>query len=159
MLPRSSELFSHEAPPIGDVRAGSGYWESRKSRGGSSCGFHKLFSLNGTTSTGTDGTPRPTGVNLFLAEGQNIKVAVDEGGDDWETDPDFEVPIFTTSFLLLSYCSMCLRFYFWDFFQNDVSEKEQRWGAKTVAGSGHQEHIELGRNDLHPIYYMLLDIS
>ncbi|MED6254116.1 hypothetical protein ATANTOWER_016590 [Ataeniobius toweri] len=68
MLPRSSELFNHEAPPIGDVRAGSGYWESRKSRGGSSCGFHKLFSLNGTTSTGTDGTPRPTGVNLFLAE-------------------------------------------------------------------------------------------
>lgn len=27
-------------------------------------------------------------------------------------------------------------------FQNDVSEKEQRWGAKTVQGSGHQEHIE-----------------
>ncbi|KAK5624162.1 hypothetical protein CRENBAI_002468 [Crenichthys baileyi] len=37
-------------------------------------------------------------------------------GDDWETDPDFE---------------------------NDVSEKEQRWGAKTVAGSGHQEHIDI----------------
>lgn len=27
-------------------------------------------------------------------------------------------------------------------FQNDVSEKEQRWGAKTVKGSGHQEHIK-----------------
>lgn len=27
-------------------------------------------------------------------------------------------------------------------FQNDVSEKEQRWGAKTVQGSGHQEHIK-----------------
>lgn len=26
--------------------------------------------------------------------------------------------------------------------QNDVSEKEQRWGAKTVQGSGHQEHIK-----------------
>lgn len=26
--------------------------------------------------------------------------------------------------------------------QNDVSEKEQRWGAKTVKGSGHQEHIK-----------------
>ncbi|XP_037835629.1 src substrate cortactin isoform X2 [Kryptolebias marmoratus] len=50
------------------------------------------------------------------AAGQNIKVAVDDGGDDWETDPDFE---------------------------NDVSEKEQRWGAKTVAGSGHQEHIDI----------------
>ncbi|XP_041824975.1 src substrate cortactin-like isoform X2 [Melanotaenia boesemani] len=50
------------------------------------------------------------------AAGQNVKVDVDEGGDDWETDPDFE---------------------------NDVSEKEQRWGAKTVAGSGHQEHIDI----------------
>lgn len=28
-----------------------------------------------------------------------------------------------------------------DHLQNDVSEKEQRWGAKTVAGSGHQESI------------------
>ncbi|KAI6238091.1 hypothetical protein M3Y99_00736600 [Aphelenchoides fujianensis] len=26
---------------------------------------------------------------------------------------------------------------------NDVTEKESRWGAKTVAGSGHQEHIRL----------------
>ncbi|XP_056100576.1 src substrate cortactin-like [Rhinichthys klamathensis goyatoka] len=48
--------------------------------------------------------------------GQSVAVAVDEGGDDWETDPDFE---------------------------NDVSEKEQRWGAKTVIGSGHQEHINI----------------
>lgn len=39
----------------------------------------------------------------------------DVGSDDWETDPDFV---------------------------NDVSEKEQRWGAKTVKGSGHQEHIK-----------------
>uniref|UniRef100_A0A3B4ASU4 Hematopoietic cell-specific Lyn substrate 1 n=1 Tax=Periophthalmus magnuspinnatus TaxID=409849 RepID=A0A3B4ASU4_9GOBI len=50
------------------------------------------------------------------AVGQNVNLNVDDGGDDWETDPDFE---------------------------NDVSEKEQRWGAKTVAGSGHQEHINL----------------
>uniref|UniRef100_A0A673HLG3 Src substrate protein p85-like n=1 Tax=Sinocyclocheilus rhinocerous TaxID=307959 RepID=A0A673HLG3_9TELE len=50
------------------------------------------------------------------AAGQSVSVAVDDGGDDWETDPDFE---------------------------NDVSEKEQRWGAKTVAGSGHQEHINI----------------
>ncbi|XP_077375417.1 src substrate cortactin isoform X2 [Festucalex cinctus] len=50
------------------------------------------------------------------AAGQSIKVTVDDGGDDWETDPDFE---------------------------NDVSEKEQRWGAKTVAGSGHQGHINI----------------
>lgn len=52
------------------------------------------------------------------AAGQSVNVAVDDGGDDWETDPDFE---------------------------NDVSEKEQRWGAKTVAGSGHQEHINIHR--------------
>ncbi|KAM9860906.1 src substrate cortactin [Aulostomus maculatus] len=50
------------------------------------------------------------------AAGQSISVTVDDGGDDWETDPDFE---------------------------NDVSEKEQRWGAKTVVGSGHQEHIDI----------------
>ncbi|XP_063326204.1 src substrate cortactin-like isoform X2 [Pelmatolapia mariae] len=50
------------------------------------------------------------------AAGQSVNVSVDDGGDDWETDPDFE---------------------------NDVSEKEQRWGAKTVAGSGHQEHIDI----------------
>nr|XP_057933382.1 src substrate cortactin-like isoform X1 [Doryrhamphus excisus] len=50
------------------------------------------------------------------AAGQSVKVNVDDGGDDWETDPDFE---------------------------NDVSEKEQRWGAKTVVGSGHQEHINI----------------
>ncbi|XP_043783429.1 uncharacterized protein LOC122710050 [Cervus elaphus] len=28
-------------------------------------------------------------------------------------------------------------------FVNDVSEKEQRWGAKAVPGSGHQEHITI----------------
>ncbi|XP_043309832.1 src substrate cortactin-like [Cervus canadensis] len=27
-------------------------------------------------------------------------------------------------------------------FVNDVSEKEQRWGAKAMPGSGHQEHIK-----------------
>lgn len=52
------------------------------------------------------------------AAGQSVNVAVEEGADDWETDPDFE---------------------------NDVSEKEQRWGAKTVEGSGHQEHIDIHR--------------
>ncbi|KAI4900681.1 hypothetical protein NFI96_018738 [Prochilodus magdalenae] len=50
------------------------------------------------------------------AAGRSVSVTVDEGADDWETDPDFE---------------------------NDVSEKEQRWGAKTVEGSGHQEHINI----------------
>ncbi|XP_076845244.1 src substrate cortactin isoform X4 [Brachyhypopomus gauderio] len=50
------------------------------------------------------------------ASGRSVSVTVDEGADDWETDPDFE---------------------------NDVTEKEQRWGAKTVEGSGHQEHINI----------------
>ncbi|KAL4642022.1 hypothetical protein GN956_G10575 [Arapaima gigas] len=50
------------------------------------------------------------------AAGQSVNVATDDGADDWETDPDFV---------------------------NDVSEKEQRWGAKTVEGSGHQEHINI----------------
>uniref|UniRef100_A0A8C9L685 Cortactin n=1 Tax=Pavo cristatus TaxID=9049 RepID=A0A8C9L685_PAVCR len=48
--------------------------------------------------------------------GHAIAVSQDDGADDWETDPDFV---------------------------NDVSEKEQRWGAKTVKGSGHQEHIKM----------------
>lgn len=36
--------------------------------------------------------------------------------DDWDIDPDFV---------------------------NDVSEKEQRWGSKTVAGSGHQASVDM----------------
>uniref|UniRef100_A0A8D2QDU7 Cortactin n=1 Tax=Zonotrichia albicollis TaxID=44394 RepID=A0A8D2QDU7_ZONAL len=48
--------------------------------------------------------------------GHTVTVSQDDGADDWETDPDFV---------------------------NDVSEKEQRWGAKTVNGSGHQEHINI----------------
>lgn len=27
--------------------------------------------------------------------------------------------------------------------QNDISEKASRWGAKTVEGSGHQEHFSV----------------
>uniref|UniRef100_A0A4W3KB79 Cortactin n=1 Tax=Callorhinchus milii TaxID=7868 RepID=A0A4W3KB79_CALMI len=51
------------------------------------------------------------------AAGHNVCVAPKvDAGDDWDTDPDFE---------------------------NDVSEKEQRWGARTVLGSGHQAHINL----------------
>ncbi|XP_051632987.1 src substrate cortactin isoform X4 [Manacus candei] len=48
--------------------------------------------------------------------GHTVSVNQNDGADDWETDPDFV---------------------------NDVSEKEQRWGAKTVNGSGHQEHINI----------------
>uniref|UniRef100_A0A674AE10 Hematopoietic cell-specific Lyn substrate 1 n=1 Tax=Salmo trutta TaxID=8032 RepID=A0A674AE10_SALTR len=47
--------------------------------------------------------------------GHNVSLKVAEG-DDWETDPDFE---------------------------NDVSEQEQRWGAKTIEGSGRKEHISV----------------
>ncbi|KJH49966.1 repeat in HS1/Cortactin [Dictyocaulus viviparus] len=36
--------------------------------------------------------------------------------DEWETDPDFV---------------------------NDIGEKDSRWGAKTVEGSGHQEHFNM----------------
>ncbi|KAF6033786.1 CTTN [Bugula neritina] len=50
------------------------------------------------------------------AAGNTVNVAVSDEDDDWETDPDF---------------------------QNDVSEKEQRWGSKTVEGSGHQSAIDL----------------
>jgi hypothetical protein len=38
--------------------------------------------------------------------------------DDWDTDPDFV---------------------------NDVSEKEQRWGAKTVADSGHVGSVNINK--------------
>ena len=35
--------------------------------------------------------------------------------DDWDTDPNFV---------------------------NDVSEKQQRWGSKTIAGSGRQDAVK-----------------
>uniref|UniRef100_A0A8C3B2X9 Hematopoietic lineage cell-specific protein n=1 Tax=Cairina moschata TaxID=8855 RepID=A0A8C3B2X9_CAIMO len=48
--------------------------------------------------------------------GHDLSVKVEAQGDDWDTDPDFV---------------------------NDISEKEQRWGAKTIAGSGRAEHIDI----------------
>ncbi|XP_004835687.1 hematopoietic lineage cell-specific protein isoform X2 [Heterocephalus glaber] len=48
--------------------------------------------------------------------GHDVSVSVETQGDDWDTDPDFV---------------------------NDISEKEQRWGAKTIEGSGHKEHINI----------------
>ena len=52
------------------------------------------------------------------AAGSNVKASQVNNGDtdEWETDPDFV---------------------------NDVSEQEQRWGAKTVEGSGHQASMKL----------------
>lgn len=44
------------------------------------------------------------------AVGTNVQMQAQAGDDDWETDPDFV---------------------------NDVTEQEQRWGSKTVEGSGH----------------------
>ncbi|XP_053318246.1 src substrate cortactin-like isoform X2 [Spea bombifrons] len=49
------------------------------------------------------------------AVGHNVTVAETES-DDWETDPDFV---------------------------NDISEEEQRWGAKTIEGSGRPQHINI----------------
>ncbi|XP_032077898.1 hematopoietic lineage cell-specific protein-like isoform X4 [Thamnophis elegans] len=48
--------------------------------------------------------------------GHNVSAKVEAQGDDWDTDPDFV---------------------------NDISEKEQRWGAKTIEGSGRAEHINI----------------
>lgn len=48
--------------------------------------------------------------------GHNVSMKVAAEGDDWETDPDFE---------------------------NDITEQEQRWGAKTIEGSGRKEHISV----------------
>ncbi|KAK1166729.1 hematopoietic lineage cell-specific protein-like [Acipenser oxyrinchus oxyrinchus] len=48
--------------------------------------------------------------------GHNVSVKVEADGDDWDTDPDFV---------------------------NDVSEQEQRWGAKTIEGSGRSEHFSV----------------
>uniref|UniRef100_A0A8D1VMK0 Cortactin n=1 Tax=Sus scrofa TaxID=9823 RepID=A0A8D1VMK0_PIG len=63
------------------------------------------------------GLDRPQAAMWKASAGHTVSIAQDDGGaDDWETDPDFV---------------------------NDVSEKEQRWGAKTVQGSGHQEHINI----------------
>jgi len=49
--------------------------------------------------------------------GINVEIPVENADDDWETDPDFV---------------------------NDVSEEEQRWGSRTVPGSGRVlDHVEL----------------
>ncbi|NXM76018.1 HCLS1 protein, partial [Serilophus lunatus] len=48
--------------------------------------------------------------------GHNVSMKVEAQGDDWDTDPDFV---------------------------NDISEKEQRWGAKTIEGSGRAGHIDI----------------
>lgn len=51
------------------------------------------------------------------AAGVNVEIPVENTDDDWETDPDFV---------------------------NDVSEEEQRWGSRTVPGSGRVlDHVEL----------------
>ncbi|NXD30629.1 HCLS1 protein, partial [Spelaeornis formosus] len=48
--------------------------------------------------------------------GHDVSVKVEAQGDDWDTDPDFV---------------------------NDISEREQRWGAKSIAGSGRAGHIDI----------------
>lgn len=70
--------------------------------------------------------------------GHDVDVKVSGEGDDWETDPDFEVRIHFLCWRLRAHADvrrlLCP-------FQNDVSEQEQRWGAKTIEGSGRKEHI------------------
>ena len=56
-------------------------------------------------------------------------LAAEDG--DWETDPTF---IVSFQFKNLSFVKL---------FQNDLDEKESRWGSKTVEGSGHQDSIQL----------------
>lgn len=78
------------------------------------------------------------------AAGTNVNVVPkpkDDDDDDWETDADFVVSLW--------FCSDSTFFYSFDClhclcvaFQNDISEKEQRWGSKTIEGSGHQASIE-----------------
>lgn len=73
--------------------------------------------------------------------GHNVSMKVAAEGDDWETDPDFEVVSHTSSGvsspIQLHYVVFSSRYVL----QNDVSEQEQRWGAKTIEGSGRKEHI------------------
>lgn len=72
------------------------------------------------------------------AVGHNVSVKVSAEGDDWETDPDFEV--LNTSWITLNKPDL-FSYLFLHTFQNDISEQEQRWGAKTIEGSGRKEHI------------------
>uniref|UniRef100_A0A2S2PRQ1 Hematopoietic lineage cell-specific protein n=1 Tax=Schizaphis graminum TaxID=13262 RepID=A0A2S2PRQ1_SCHGA len=51
--------------------------------------------------------------------GVNIEIPVENTDDDWETDPDFV---------------------------NDVSEEEQRWGSRTIPGSGRVlDHVDMSQ--------------
>jgi len=54
--------------------------------------------------------------------------SLEKDPDDWDTDPDFV---------------------------NDVTEKEQRWGAKTVANSGHVGSLNISqlREEVIPSVY------
>ena len=65
--------------------------------------------------------------NASLVSKKNGK---NEEADDWETDPDFVVSILSRASRFVPHFNL--------FFvqQNDVSEEEQRWGSKTVVGSG-----------------------
>lgn len=64
----------------------------------------------------------------ILAENENDP-------DDWDTDPDFVVILFQFSQALSK-----LDLYLYE--QNTVSEKEQRWGSKTIQGSGRMDSVK-----------------
>ena len=63
--------------------------------------------------------------------------------DDWDTDPDFIVCMWLVIFdlknirnIINCVCLCCF------FKKNTVSEKEQRWGSKTIQGSGRLDSVE-----------------
>ncbi|KAF2985807.1 hypothetical protein EK904_004786, partial [Melospiza melodia maxima] len=80
--------------------------------------------------------------------GHDVSVKVEAEGDDWDTDPDFVVSVWPGA------CGPGLVHAGWAWSvqagltaavrpQNDISEREQRWGAKTIEGSGRAEHIDI----------------
>lgn len=77
--------------------------------------------------------------------GHNVSMKVAAEGDDWETDPDFEVLQYILPGVCVGWVCWCEEHLSQPFLtfvlQNDVSEQEQRWGAKTIEGSGRKEHI------------------
>jgi hypothetical protein len=73
--------------------------------------------------------------------GQQVKVVAaqqDTADDEWETDSDFVV---NTTCAIDTAFSMNLYLLLFQI-KNTVSEKEQRWGSKSVQGSGRVESIE-----------------
>ncbi|OZC11288.1 hypothetical protein X798_01704 [Onchocerca flexuosa] len=79
--------------------------------------FHICFTISGQTlSTNTNSAIPMWRAQVATNLTKEEKLKHLEEVDDWDTDPDFV---------------------------NDLNERESRWGAKTVEGSGHQESVSL----------------